>query len=77
MQSAKTHYFLKASKAREVIYVAEGVCTIRTREGWRNSLYQAGYASDIAQKDEQLLLALAELEHLGQFSGKMSFFFRI
>ena len=50
INSAKTPYFLKASKIREVIFASEGVCSIRTYKGWRNSLYQAGYANVIAQK---------------------------
>ena len=67
IQAAKTPYFLKVSKIREVIYVSEGVCTIRTYKGWRNSLYQTGCANAIVQKDEQRLLTIAELEHVGQF----------
>ena len=67
LQAAKTPYFLKVSKIREVIYVSEGVCTLRTYKGWRNSFYQSGYANAIAQRDEQRLFTLAELEHVDRY----------
>ena len=67
IQAAKTPYFLKVSKIREVIYVTEGVCTLRSYKGWRNSLYQAGYTNAIVQQDEQRLLTLAELEHVDHY----------
>ena len=67
IQADKTPYFLNVSKIREVIYVTEGACTLRSYKGWRNSLYQAGYANAIAQQDERRLLTLAELEHAGRY----------
>ena len=67
IQAAKTPYFLKVSKIREVIYVSEGVCSLRSYKGWHNSLYQAGYTNSIVQKDEQRLLTLAELEAVDQY----------
>ena len=35
-------YFFKISKIREIVYVSEGVCTLRTHRVWRNCLYKAG-----------------------------------
>ena len=74
IQTAKTPYFLKVPKIREAIYVSEGVCTLRSYKGWRDSLYQAGYANSIAQQDEQRLLTLSELEHAGRYFWENVFF---
>ena len=75
IHSAKTPYFLNVPKIRGVIYVTEGVCvcvcSLISYRGWRNSLCQAGCANSIAQRDEQLLLTLAELEHVDLFVCKM------
>ena len=38
IQSAKTPYFLKVSKIREVIYATEGVRSLTSYRWWRNSL---------------------------------------
>ena len=73
INSGKTPYFLKVSKIREVIYVAEWVCTLNAYRRCRNSLPQAGYTDAIARKGEQLLLTLAGLEQVGQFLWGIAF----
>ena len=67
LTDAKTPYFLKVSKIREVIFVTEGVCSLRSYRGWRNALFQAGFTNVIVQKGEQRLLTLKELEQVGQY----------
>ena len=74
LTDAKTPYFLKVSKIREVIYVSEGVCSIKSYRGWHNALFQAGFTNAIVQKGEQRLLTLKELEQVDQyFWGKCLF----
>ena len=68
----KTPYFLKISKIGESIYISEGVCSLRAYKEWRNTLYKAGYAESLVQKETQRLPTLEELEAAGQFSGTLS-----
>ena len=73
IQNAKTPYFLKVSKIREVIYVTEGVCSIIAYKEWHNTLYKAGYTDSLVQKDEQRLLTIDELEAVDQYFWEMVF----
>jgi len=73
LTGAKTPYFLKVSKIREVIYVSEGVCSIKSHRGWHNALFQAGFTNAIVQKGEQRLLTLKELEQADQYFRGSSF----
>ena len=50
-----------------MIYVAEGVCSLREHKERRNTLYKAGYAQSLVQKETRRLLTLEEMEAVGQF----------
>ena len=67
IRHAKTPYFLKVSKIREVICFTEGAFSETAYKEWRNTLHKAGYADSIVHKEEQRLLTSEELEAAGQF----------
>ena len=73
IQNAKTPYFLKVSKIREIIYVMTGVCSLGTYKEWHNTLYKAGYTDSLVQRHEQRLLTLEELEAVDQYFWEMVF----
>ena len=48
-------YFLKISEIRKIIYVFEGVCTLKTYKVWHNHLYKAGYTETMLSTANRLL----------------------
>ena len=62
----KLPYFLKISKVREIAYVSEGVCAIKTYKVWRNRLYKAGYTDPLLGTANRLLTT-EELETDDQY----------
>ena len=68
LEVGKTPYFLKISKIREIIYISEGVCSLKSYRLWRISLYKEGHAeAPIGGGGPTRLLTLEELESVGQF----------
>ena len=73
LKLGKTPYISKVSKIREIIFASEGVFPIGSYVEWRNSLYRAGYAESLVQKDNRRLLILGELEAAGRYFWECAF----
>ena len=61
----KTPYFLKISKISESIYISEGAFSLRAYKERRDTLYKAGRAESLVQKETHRLLTLDELGAVG------------
>ena len=64
----KLRYLLKISQISEIIYVADGGCTLKTYRFRNNCLYKEGYADPLLCPTSRLL-AVEELGTVDQFSG--------
>ena len=62
----KLPYFLRISKLRAIIYVSEGICTLKTYKIWRNLLYEAGYAATLISGSNRHL-DIHGLETVGRY----------
>ena len=56
-----------------MIYISEGVCPIGAYRERRNTLYKAGYAESLVQKETHRLSTIGELEAVGQFLRDLVF----
>ena len=65
-------YFFKISKIREIIYVSDGACTLKTYRDWRNFLYKAGYADPLLGTENRIL-TISELETVGRYFWDLVF----
>ena len=64
----KDPYLLKISKIREIIYISDGACALKSYRLRRNYLYKTGYKKAPIGTWASLLWAIEELDPVGQFS---------
>ena len=67
LKVGKAPYFLGISKIREIIYISEGVCSVKSYRLWRNALYKAGYAVALTGCGPTRVATLEESDSAGRF----------
>ena len=63
----KVPFCFEISKISEIVYISEGVRTVKSYRHWRNSLRKAGCVDALVGGAASRLLAIEELESVDQF----------